>query len=74
MTGYAIIIEGEGDSYSAYAPELLGCVATGHSIAEVEASMREAIHYHLEFMAEHGDEIPPPTTVATAIAEVVTAK
>ena len=74
MTGYAIIIEGEGDSYSAYAPELLGCIATGHSIPEVEASMREAIRYHLEFMAEHGDPIPPPTTVATAIAEVVAAK
>lgn len=70
MTGYAIIIEGEGDSYSAYAPELLGCVATGHSLAEVEASMREAIEFHLDMMRERGDPIPPPTTVATAIAEV----
>lgn len=73
MTGYAIIIiEGEDDSFSAYAPELPGCVATGHSLAEVEAQMREAIGFHLEMMREHGEEIPPPTTVATAIAEVVT--
>jgi predicted RNase H-like HicB family nuclease len=43
-----------------------------HSLAEVEAQMREAIGFHLERMREHGEEIPPPTTVATAIAEVVT--
>jgi predicted RNase H-like HicB family nuclease len=71
MVGYAIVIEGEGDSFSAYAPELLGCVAAGSSVAEVEALMREAIQLHLDAMAEHGDPIPPPTTVATAIAEVV---
>lgn len=70
MTGYAIIIEGEGDSFSAYVPELPGCIATGKSVAEVEALMREAIGYHLEMMKDHGEEIPPPTTVATAIAEV----
>ncbi len=70
MTGYAIIIEGEGDSFSAYAPELTGCIATARSIEEVEKLMREAIGYHLEMMKEHGEEIPPPTTVATTIAEV----
>ena len=74
MTGYAIIIEGEGDSFSAYAPELPGCIATGKSIEEVEELMREAIGFHLEVMKEHGEEIPPPTTVATAIADVAIAK
>jgi predicted RNase H-like HicB family nuclease len=74
MVGYAIIIEGAGDSFSAYAPELPGCVAAASSVSEVEALMREAIEYHLEFMAEHGDPIPPPATVATAIAEVGPAK
>ena len=74
MTGYAIIIEGEGDSFSAYAPELPGCIATGSSIAEVEQLMREAIQLHVGWMREEGDEVPPPTTVATAIAEVVTSK
>jgi predicted RNase H-like HicB family nuclease len=69
VTGYAIIIEGEGESFSAYAPELPGCVTTGTSVAEVEQRMREAIEFHLEGMREDGDEIPPPTTVATAIAE-----
>ena len=74
MPGYAIVIEGEGDCFSAYAPELLGCIATGKTIEEVERLMREAIGFHLEMMKEHGEEIPPPTTVATAIAEVVTSK
>ncbi len=72
MTGYAIIIEGEGDSFSAYAPELPGCIAAGSSVAEVEALMREAIIHHLEVMKDYGDKIPPPTTIATAIAEVTT--
>ena len=71
MTGYAIIIEGEGDSFSAYAPELPGCVSAASSVEEVEALMREAIQFHLDMMRERGEEIPPPTTVATAIAEVV---
>lgn len=71
MTGYAIIIEGEDDSFSAYAPELPGCIATGKSISEVEKLMREAIEFHLEGMQMDGEPIPPPTTVATAIAEVV---
>lgn len=74
MTGYAIIIEGEGDSFSAYAPELPGCIAAGSSVAKVEALMRDAIEFHLDMMRERGDEIPPPTTVATAIAEVVTSR
>ena len=74
MTGYAILIEGEGGSYSAYVPELPGCVATGKSIAEVEQRMREAIAFHLAGMREDGDEILTPTTVATAIVEVVTSR
>jgi predicted RNase H-like HicB family nuclease len=53
---------------------LPGCVAAGSSVAEVEALMREAIAFHLDVMREYGDEIPPPTTVATAIAEIVTSK
>ena len=70
MTGYAVIIEGEGDSYSAYVPELPGCVAAGRSVAEVEKLIREEIVFHLELMAERGDPIPPPTSVATTIAEI----
>ena len=70
MPGYAIVIEGEDDAFSAYAPELPGCIAAGKSVAAVETLMREAIEFHIEAMADHGEPIPPPMTVATAIAEV----
>jgi predicted RNase H-like HicB family nuclease len=70
MAGYAIVIDGEDKSFSAYAPELPGCIATGKSVVEVEALMREAIEFHLEGMKLDGEPIPAPTTVATAIAEV----
>lgn len=72
MTGYAIIIEGEGESFSAYVPELPGCIATGTSIREVEERMHEAIRYHIEGMEADGEAVPPPTTIATVIAEVAT--
>lgn len=74
MTGYAIIIEGDGDSFSAYAPELPGCIATGSSIVEVDERMRDAIRLHIELMEMDGDEVPPPTTVATCVAEVATTR
>lgn len=67
MTGYAAIFEGEGGSWSAYVPELPGCVAAGRSRAEVDRLIREAIQIHIEVMREHGEEVPPPTTVATTI-------
>ena len=45
---YAIVIENAGPNYSAYVPDLPGCVATGTSIEEVECEIREAIAFHLE--------------------------
>jgi predicted RNase H-like HicB family nuclease len=73
MTGYAVIIEGEGDSYSAYVPELPGCVAAGNSVAEVEKLIREAIEFHIEGMREAGEAVPPPTSSGTTIVEVPSA-
>jgi predicted RNase H-like HicB family nuclease len=73
MTGYAVIIEGEGDSYSAYVPELPGCVAAGKSVAEVEKLIREAIEFHIEGMREAGEPVPPPTSSGTTIVEVPSA-
>ena len=69
MTGYAVIIEGEGDSYAAYVPELPGCIATGKSVSEVEDLIREAIEFHVEGMREAGEPVPPPTTTGTTIVE-----
>jgi predicted RNase H-like HicB family nuclease len=57
---YAIVIEKAESNYSAYVPDLPGCVATGASLEEVEAEIREAIEFHLEGMREDGVPIPPP--------------
>lgn len=55
---YAVILEKTGTGYSAYAPDLPGCVAVGDTREETVESMREAMEFHLESMIEDGDEIP----------------
>jgi len=59
---YAIVIEHLGNNYSAYVPDLPGCIATGASKAEVETLIRDAIAFHLAGMREDGDAIPPPSS------------
>jgi predicted RNase H-like HicB family nuclease len=59
---YAIVIERAESNYSAYVPDLPGCVATGASQSEVEASIREAIEFHLAGLREDGSPIPPPSS------------
>ena len=61
---YAMIIETGERNYSAYLPDLPGCVATGKTIEEVRQRMREAIELHLAGMREDGLPIPEPTTLA----------
>jgi predicted RNase H-like HicB family nuclease len=59
---YAIVIEKAGSNYSAYVPDLPGCVATGETIEEVEAQIREAISFHLEGLREDGLPVPAPAS------------
>ena len=59
---YAIVIETAKNNYSAYVPDLPGCVATGSTIEEVENQIREAIKFHLDGMREDGEPIPPPSS------------
>lgn len=66
---YTIIIEQAQANYSAYAPDLPGCVTTGRTIEETRRNMQEAIGLHLRGMREDGDQIPEPTTIA-AVVEV----
>jgi predicted RNase H-like HicB family nuclease len=61
---YAVVIEKAGGNYSAYVPDLPGCIATGATVEEVEAEIREAIRFHIEGMREDGSPIPEPTTLA----------
>ncbi len=55
---YAIVIEQAGLNYSAYVPDLPGCVATGSSIEELEEHIREAIAFHLDGLREDGMPVP----------------
>jgi predicted RNase H-like HicB family nuclease len=59
---YAVIIEAGPNNYSAYVPDLPGCVSTGKSLKEVEQNIREAIELHLEGLREEGEAIPKPST------------
>ena len=68
---YLIVIEGaEGENYSAYAPDLPGCVATGASRDEVEREMHVAIAFHLEGLRDAGEAIPEPSDLTTAYVDV----
>jgi predicted RNase H-like HicB family nuclease len=61
---YAMIIETGERNYSAYLPDLPGCVATGKTIEEVRQRMQEAVDLHLTGLREDGLPIPEPTTLA----------
>ncbi len=60
---YAIVLEKTEHNYSAYVPDLPGCVATGDSLQETENLIREAIKFHIEGLLEDGLPIPEPTSV-----------
>lgn len=66
---YTVVIEKAENNYSAYVPDLPGCVSTGATLEETEAMIREAIEFHLEGMREEGLPIPEATTV-TKLLEV----
>ena len=59
---YAVVIEKAQGNFSAYVPDLPGCVATGATIDEIELQVREAIEFHLDGMREDGIPIPPPVS------------
>lgn len=61
---YAVLIESSETGYSAYVPDLPGCVAVGESIDETESLISEAVEFHLEGLREDGSAIPPSTTRA----------
>jgi len=61
---YAIVIERTKTGYSAFVPDLPGCIATGRSKPEVENEMREAIRFHIDGLKEDGLPVPKPTSIA----------
>ena len=63
MTRYAVVFEKPNGNYSAYVPDLPGCVATGSSLQETERQIREAIRFHLDGLREDGQPVQPPTSM-----------
>ena len=67
MKRYLIIIEETSEGYSAYSPDLPGCISTGASRSEVEILMREAIAFHLEGLRQEGYSVPEPHSYSTYV-------
>jgi predicted RNase H-like HicB family nuclease len=59
---YPVVIEKAGNNYSAYAPDIDGCIATGKTVEETKNNIREALEFHFEGMAANNETIPEPTT------------
>ena len=67
---YAVVIEKAPENYSAYVPDLPGCVALGDTIEDAEHQMREAIAFHLEGLRDQGEPVPAPTAVAAVMMTI----
>jgi predicted RNase H-like HicB family nuclease len=68
---YLIVIEGgEGENYSAYAPDLPGCVATGATREECEREMRDAVAFHIDGLRDAGEPVPEPSDVSATFVSV----
>jgi predicted RNase H-like HicB family nuclease len=61
---YAVVIEKANGNYSAYVPDLPGCVATGTTVKNTEREIRDAIRFHIDGLKEDGQPVPVPTSIA----------
>lgn len=61
---YAVVIEKAGKNYSAYVPDLPGCIATGATVEDAEAEIRDAIRFHIEGLRKDG--LPVPEAISRA--------
>ena len=70
MRRYLVVVEGGQDkeNYSAYSPDVQGCIATGDTLDEVIQNMYEALEFHLEGMASSGEELPEGSVTAVYLA------
>jgi predicted RNase H-like HicB family nuclease len=66
---YLVVIEkAEDGTFSAYVPDLPGCVSSGDSVEELEVSIREAIRLHIESLRDHHEHIPEPKALAVLVS------
>ena len=67
MKKYLIVVEETLAGFSAYSPDLPGCISTGESRVDVERNMREAIAFHLDGLREGGEPVPEPHTYSAYV-------
>lgn len=67
MRRYLIVIEKSDTGYSAYSPDLPGCIATGLTRDEVERTMRETVSFHVDGLRAEGQPVPAASSVATYV-------
>ncbi|HEY2820771.1 MAG TPA: type II toxin-antitoxin system HicB family antitoxin [Candidatus Acidoferrum sp.] len=67
MKKYLIVVEQTQTGYSAYSPDLPGCISTGRTREDVEKNMQEAIALHLDGMREEGQALPEPHTYSAYV-------
>jgi predicted RNase H-like HicB family nuclease len=64
MMRFAVVIEKADNNYSAYVPDLPGCVAVGPTIKAIEQEIRDAIRFHIDGLKADGLPVPTPTSIA----------
>jgi len=67
MSKYLIVIEPTETGFSAYSPDLPGCVSTGSTEEETKNNMQEAIEFHLEGLKQEGLDVPQPSTTSAYV-------
>ncbi len=67
MKSYVVVYEKAGDNYSAYAPDLPGCIACGDTIPETERLMKEAIRLYIDALREEGQPAPEPSAQVSLV-------
>ena len=63
MRRFLVVIEKANGNYSAYSPDLPGCIATGRSVSDTETKMYEAMRLHLQGIKEDGMDVPEPHAI-----------
>ena len=70
QTNYLVILEQAGRNWSAYAPDVRGCISTGPTEEQTRRNFADALQSHLDWMREDGDPIPPPAAETDTAADV----
>ena len=70
MYKYLVIVEQGSNNFSAYSPDVPGCVSAGDTVEETLSNFHEALQMHIEGIVEDGDAVPPASSVTAQFVEV----